>query len=291
MPPHEGLNRSIAERLREGADVLEQQGANPFRVAAYRRAAATVDDLSSDLDRLLAERGIEALVALPGIGRGIAAAIAEMVATGRWSQLERWRGALDPEALFRTVPGIGPVLARRIHDTLHVDSLPALEVAAWDGRLQRVPGVGARRAAALRAELGALLGRMRPHAGGRSAAEAAAPDVGTILEVDREYRARAEGGDLPRIAPRRFNPQGEAWLPILHTRRGPWHFTALYSNTARAHELGRTRDWVVVYFYDDHHAEGQYTVVSEGRGPLAGRRVVRGRERECRDHYAGLEGG
>jgi hypothetical protein len=57
------------------------------------------------------------------------------------------------------------------------------------------------------------------------------------------------------------------------------------SNTARAHQLGRVRDWVVLYFHDDDHVERQRTVVTESRGPLAGRRVVRGREAECRRHY------
>jgi putative hydrolase len=112
------------------------------------------------------------------------------------------------------------------------------------------------------------------------------PPVSLILDVDREYREKADEGSLPTIAPKRFNPSGEAWLPVLHTERGSWHFSALYSNTARAHELDRTRDWVVIYFYDDHHQEGQHTVVTEHRGPLTGRRVVRGREAECRDFYA-----
>lgn len=62
-------------------------------------------------------------------------------------------------------------------------------------------------------------------------------------------------------------------------------FTALFSDTARAHELGRTQDWVVLCFYDDDHAERQCTVVTESRGALTGRRVVRGREHECRAHY------
>jgi hypothetical protein len=83
---------------------------------------------------------------------------------------------------------------------------------------------------------------------------------------------------LPTIAPRRFNPGGEAWLPVLHTRRGDWHFTALYSNTARAHELGHTHDWVVIYGEDAQHAERQYTVVTSTHGLRAGQRVVRGRE-------------
>jgi hypothetical protein len=66
---------------------------------------------------------------------------------------------------------------------------------------------------------------------------------------------------------------------------GDWHFTALFSNTATAHQLGRTRDWVVIHFYDDDHAERQRTVVTEVRGALRGRRVVRGREPECRACY------
>jgi len=107
------------------------------------------------------------------------------------------------------------------------------------------------------------------------------PDVEILLDVDREYREKAAGGKLKKIAPRRFNPAEEAWLPILHTQRGDWHFTALYSNTARAHEFGKTGDWVVLYFHADHGPEAQRTVVTETSGKLAGRRVVRGRESEC----------
>jgi hypothetical protein len=112
------------------------------------------------------------------------------------------------------------------------------------------------------------------------------PPVAELLDVDREYRAAAEAGRLPRIAPRRFNPTGEAWLPILHTERGERHYTALYSNTALAHQLGRERDWVVIYFHSDHHPEVQRTVVTERGGHLAGERVVRGREAECASYYA-----
>lgn len=112
-----------------------------------------------------------------------------------------------------------------------------------------------------------------------------APDVSLLLDVDREYREKAGAGLLPKIAPRRFNPEHEAWLPVLHTRFGPWRFTALYSNTERAHDLHRTHDWVVVFFEDEAGERGQATVVSEYRGDLKGERVVRGREPECGVHY------
>jgi hypothetical protein len=110
------------------------------------------------------------------------------------------------------------------------------------------------------------------------------PGVGTLLDVDREYREKAASGVLKKIAPRLFNSRNEAWLPVLHTRFGPWRFTALYSNTERAHELYRTHDWVVISF-DDDEFQGRNTVVTEYRGALKGRRVVRGREPECAAYY------
>ena len=110
------------------------------------------------------------------------------------------------------------------------------------------------------------------------------PDVAELLAVDQEYRERAEAMNLPTIAPRRFNPAQEPWLPILRTRRDRWRYRALFSNTALAHRLGRTHDWVVMYF-DDGTSSGQRTVVTEARGDLRDRRVVRGREQECRTYY------
>lgn len=287
MPAASEVNRTIAERLRELAELLAEQHANPFRVGAYRRAAATVDATDRDLGTLLAERGIDGLMELPGVGESIAAGIRELLLTGRLAQLERLRGALDPAAVFRAIPGVGATLADRLHHELHVDTLEALEAAAHDGRLAATHGVGPRRVAAIRAGLASLLARVRsrprPPAGGAIAE----PPVELLLSVDRQYRDLAERGLLATIAPRRFNPEHRAWLPILHTEREPWHFTALFSNTARAHELGRTRDWVLLYFYDGDHREGQRTVVTETAGLLTGERVVRGREAECRALFTG----
>jgi hypothetical protein len=211
------------------------------------------------------------------VGPSIASAIAEMLSTGRWGFLERLKGEADPEALFCSVPGIGPVLARQIHQALHLESLEDLEVATHDGRLEQVPGFGERRAAMVRSVLATLLARIRPPLS-RPADE---PDVALLLDVDREYRDKAARDVLHRIAPKRFNPSGEAWLPVLHTVRGPWHFTALFSNTALAHRLGRTGNWVVVYFHRDARPEGRRTIVTETHGATRGSRVVCGREAEC----------
>jgi hypothetical protein len=278
-------NRQIADWLQQAADLLAAQGANPFRVSAYRHAADTLARWPESIAAIHAREGRKGLDALPGIGEGLANAIAEMLTTGRWGQLERLRGSIDPVALFQTIPGIGREFAKRIHDTLHVDTLEALEFAAHDGHLESVPGVGRRRAASIRAILTDTLGHRRLRLPAPAAAKPREPPVALVLDVDREYRDKADAGKLPTIAPKRFNPEGRSWLPVLHAARGEWHFTALYSNTARAHELGHTRDWVVIYFYDDQHLEKQHTVVTEMHGTLVGRRVVRGREAECRAHY------
>ena len=119
-------NQAIAEKLLEIADLLEQQNANPFRVNAYRRAARTVAAHPEPLAELAAREGTEGLDQLPTIGRSIALAIQEMLRTGRWLQLERLRGTLDPEQVFQSIPGVGPELARRIHEALEIESLAEL---------------------------------------------------------------------------------------------------------------------------------------------------------------------
>jgi hypothetical protein len=169
------------------------------------------------------------------------------------------KGTASQETLFQAVPGIGPVLARRVYETLGPDTIEALEAAAYNGRLEQVRGFGHRRAAMVRAALAEMLARIRRGPLRRENE----PGVDLLLDVDREYREKATAGQLFKIAPKRFNPKGEACLPVLHTIRGTWHFTALYSNTARAHQLGRVADWVVIFFHKDSQAEGQRTVVTE----------------------------
>ena len=277
-------NAIIARRLAEAATLLDQQGANPYRARAYRWAARSVRLLGRDLAELAAQDGATGLMAIPGIGPSIARAIMEQLETGRWAFLDMLRGRLVPERLFTSVPGIGPVLSRRIYDRLGIATLEALEAALKEGRLREVPGIGPRRAALVRIALAGVLDRLRPRRGGTAVWEE--PSVAVLLDVDSEYRRKAAADALPRIAPRRFNPQRIAWLPMLHTRRGRWRVSALYSNTALAHELGRTHDWVVLYFHADGGPEAQRTIVTETDGPLAGKRVVRGREGESLAYYA-----
>jgi hypothetical protein len=293
-------NEDVADVLQRVADLLEAQHASVFRVDAYRRAAETIWGLDRPVIGLVRE-GRRKVLELPGIGRSLASALDEVVNTGRLGLLERLEGQVSPEQLFMTVPGIGETLATRIHQELDIDTLEDLELAAHDGRLEEVPGFGRRRTRAVREVLASMLRRSARRRARRFSVEAPGgvrapgpgyvdvsselPPVATILSVDEEYLSRGRRGELQTIAPRRFNPRKEAWLPILHTERGPWSFTALFSNTARAHELGRTKDWVVVHFERDGQ-DGQATVVTEYRGALDGSRVVRGRETECWLYYS-----
>ena len=273
-------NAAIASVLREVAALLESQGANHFRVRAWRNGASSIESLDRPASALLAEQGLDALDQLPDIGPALARAIREIIETGRLATLERLRGDADPIALLATVPGIGRSLARRVHDGLGVETLEELEAAAHDGRLASVGGFGRKRIAGIVDALAERLRRRRRE----NAGDGEQPSVAELLDVDREYRDGAAAHSLPTLAPRRFNPAHERWLPVLHTARGARHYTALFSNTATAHRLGRTHDWVVLYF-DGPTGEHQVTVVTAPKGPLAKRRVVRGRERECVAHY------
>jgi hypothetical protein len=286
-------NRDIADALTRIADLLEAQDADSYRVAAYRRGARRIDHLPEEAAAWVRSNDGHRLESLPDVGPRIAGLIREFVNTGRMALLERLEGEIEPEDLLQTVPGVGPELAARLHAHLEIESLEELEMAAHSGALETVSGIGDRRAEAIANSVDVLLnraGRRRRLQRGRTTVADKGlppgddPPVGLLLAIDARYRRRAEEGRLKTIAPRRFNPEGQAWLPILHAEEGPWHFTALYSNTARAHELNRTRDWVVIY-YDRDGLEGRNTVVTETRGPDRGRRVVRGREAACRDYY------
>jgi hypothetical protein len=268
-------NAAVAARLDELAALLESQGANPFRVEAYRRAADLVRRLERPVGEILGAEGIDGLERLPAIGTTIARAIRDLVETGRLPMLDRLRGESDAVTLLTSVPGIGRTLAERLHHDHRIDTLEELEAAAHDGRLAAMRSFGEKRLRGVREALATRLARVP-----RSATVAQEPPVEDLLRVDREYRTKAAAGTLRTIAPRRFNPRREAWLPILHTMHGDRHYTALFSNTARAHELRKTRDWVVIYV-DGGRGERQYTVVTASRGPLDGKRVVRGREPEC----------
>jgi len=274
----------VADLLYELSKLLREQGANPFRVRAYERAAETLRGLQQPACEIVAQEGLSGLTRLPGIGRSLARAIDQFTRTGRLALLERLRGLNAPEKVFATVADIGPGLARRIHRELGIETLADLEVAARDGRLTSLPGIGPKR---LRAVRESLAGRFQHPARAAKWVEhgsSTEPPVAELLDVDLQYRNSAEMGRLPRVAPRHFNPTGDAWLPVLHTSRKGRGYTVMYSNTAHAHELGTTGDWVILA-RDDNQSHDQWTVITSRYGTLRGQRIVRGREDECAEFY------
>lgn len=275
------LNREVAHRLKEVAELLHNQGGNPFRAQAYRHAAQTLEQLETSVADILRSEGIDGLQKLPAIGESLSRSIRELIVTGRLPMLERLRGEAEPVSLLASVPGIGKKLADRLHHELGIDTLDELEVAAHEGELTQQPGIGEKRRLGIIASLAERLGRIRGRTG---PAEKSPPSIAELLDVDREYRQKAAADRLHKFAPRRFNPTGEAWLPVLHTQRGERHYTALFSNTARAHKKGKTRDWVVLY-YDDGTKDSQCTVITAEWGILEGHRIVSGRESECLTYY------
>jgi DNA polymerase (family 10) len=277
----EKANAEMADRLEEVAQLLKDQGANHFRVQAYHHAAETLRHLDRPVADILQVEGVEGLQKLPGVGESLARSIRSLILIGKLPMLERLRGETDSAALLMTVPGIGRKFAERLHHELGIDTLEELEMAAHSGRISTLAGIGEKKLAGIKDSLAARLGRVRGQA---PTAPAAEPTVEELLDVDREYREKAAAGELPTIAPRRFNPGGENWLPVLHTQRGERHYTALFSNTARAHQMRMTRDWVILY-HDGGRGEHQCTVITSARGQLVGRRIVRGREDECSRYY------
>ncbi|MFW6157751.1 MAG: helix-hairpin-helix domain-containing protein [Planctomycetota bacterium] len=277
-------NETIAGQLERAAELLWLLDSNPFRARSYQNAANAVRGCEEPVAQMLERGGAAALQELPGIGSKLAGAIREIAETGRLGMIPDLEAQVSPEDVLARVPGIGEKRARQLHEELGIESLQELEQAAHDGRLGQVDGMGKKRVQGIRDALAGMLSRRsRPVAD-----EEDQPPVGLLLGIDAEYRRKADADELPRIAPKRFNPQGEKWLPILKGTRAGWTFTALFSNTARAHELGRTHDWVVIYFEQDGE-EDQCTVVSGRSGELNGRRVVRGRERECIEYYQTTE--
>lgn len=134
-------NADVAELFNRLADLLEIEGANPFRIRAYRNAARTLDELPKSVRVLIAEG--KDLAELPGIGKDLAQKIAEVVETGRLEALDRAERR-TPRALVELValPGLGPKRVRELYERLKIRSLEDLGRALRAGKLRKLPGFG-----------------------------------------------------------------------------------------------------------------------------------------------------
>ena len=138
MPIH---NADIAAIFEEIADLLEIQGANPFRVRAYRNAARSVGEFGRDLAAMIAKG--QALPKISGIGEDLTRKIHEIATTGKSAFLERLHREL-PETIIELlhIPGLGPKKVKALYDQLRVDNLDDLRAAAQAGRIRALLGFG-----------------------------------------------------------------------------------------------------------------------------------------------------
>ena len=135
-------NADVARQFAEIGDLLEIQGANAFRVRAYRQASRTIEDLPGSISEL-AQQGPASLVALPGIGKDIAAKIITLVETGNIPQLEQLRGEV-PQGVVEMlrIPGLGPKKVATLFHELNLHSLDQLRQAAESGEIAGLKGFG-----------------------------------------------------------------------------------------------------------------------------------------------------
>jgi DNA polymerase (family 10) len=237
MPVH---NADITAIFGEIADRLEIEGANPFRIRAYRNAARILGDLAQDA-RQLVERG-EDLTRLPGIGSDLAAKINEIVATGHCSLLNRLRRELPPAITeLLKIPGLGPKRVKALYHDLDVQTVEQLQRAARDGRIRDLPGFGEKTEQNILQALEAHVSQSRRFKLATAAqyAEAlraflqAVPGVQQVAVAGSFRRMRETVGDLDILV------TAAADSPVMQ------HFTA-YDEVAEVYSAGETRASVLL---------------------------------------------
>lgn len=237
MPVH---NADIAAVFEEIADRLEIQGANPFRIRAYRNAARTLGELPQEA-RALLEKG-EDLTRLPGIGDDLAAKVREIVDTGRCSLLERLRRELPPAVTeLLQIPGLGPKRVKALYHDLEVQTVEQLYRAARDGRIRALPGFGEKTELNILQAVEAHVSQARrfklavaaQYAATLTAFLQAVPGVDQVTVAGSFRRMRETVGDLDILV------TAAADSPVMS------HFTA-YDEVADVLSAGSTRASVVL---------------------------------------------
>jgi DNA polymerase (family 10) len=140
MPLHNG---DVARAFSRMADLLDIEGANPFRIRSYRNAAQTISGFSGSVADLI-EKG-EDLRKLPGIGRDLAAKIEELFRTGTLKQLEELEKRINPQLIdLLQIDSLGPLRVKKLRQELKIENLQDLENAVRENEVRKVKGFGAK---------------------------------------------------------------------------------------------------------------------------------------------------
>lgn len=135
-------NAEIARQFEALADLLEIQGANPFRLRAYRNAARTISGLSESIQDIVKENPSD-LQELPGIGKDLAEKISTIVETSTLPQLDDLKEEVPADVVrMLDIPGIGPKKVAFLFKELSIQSLDDLKAAAENGVIAEQKGFG-----------------------------------------------------------------------------------------------------------------------------------------------------
>ncbi len=135
-------NEEVAAVLEEIADLSDLKGENPFRAVTFRAAARAIRDLREPLRTLMEQKRLDEI---PKVGPAIAAAIEQLLTTGRSTRHEQLKREVPAGLLtLLSVPGVGPATARAIHESLKITTIDELEEAAKAGRLRSLPKIQAK---------------------------------------------------------------------------------------------------------------------------------------------------
>ena len=177
-------NLAIARVLTEIGDLLEIKGENPFKIRAYRNAAETIVHEPARIAGMTAAERL----ALPGVGRDLAAKIGELIETGAIRYHQELLQEFPPTVLdLLHLQGVGPKTVARLYGDLGIRTLEDLERAARDGRIRGMKGMGAKKEALI---LKALEERQR-FTGRRLMVEAHDTAAGLVASL-REHAPEAE---------------------------------------------------------------------------------------------------
>ena len=200
-------NEVIASHFELLADLLEIQGANPFRIRAYRNGARTISSTSESLDEMV--RSEKDLTELTGIGKDLARQIHEIVTTGKHVALEELRKEIPGGVLdMLRIQGVGPKKVSVFFNELGLKSLADLKVACETGQLAKLKGFGRKTEESIlqNIDLAAKQGERVSIAEARAAAEAIVEDLKQLPEVEQVSvagscrRRRETCGDLDVLA-------------------------------------------------------------------------------------------
>jgi DNA polymerase (family 10) len=201
-------NDELAGQFDLLADLMELEGADGFRIGAYRKAAARIRDTPSSVAQLALDGKAKQL---QGIGKTIEEKIVQVVEDGEIHALTKRKATVPPEvASFMRLPGLGPKTARRIWQELGVTTVAELKTAAETAQLRSLAGLGAKveerilvaleQPAAVEGPKRTLLGTALPRLRAVAAALAAHPASVEVSIAGSARRMRETVRDLDVIA-------------------------------------------------------------------------------------------